>query len=334
VWEYKLASSIPPDGSATYDEIAAASRLSRPLVARTIRAAMTLNIFDETEPGRIRHTAISRLLATEDGYYDAVGLQLEDIGPASMRLIEAWEKFGHDAGEPDQSAFSLHNSGRSLFTVLAEEPERARRFDSAMKYCVEDKDFSFSDASRAFDWSVLDRPGSRVVDLGGGYGQISEALAKQTRHLSFTVQDLPHVVEQGREKLPSEFEDRITFQVHDFMELQPHENPPDAFLISRCLHNWSDHHCSIILRSLRPALRRGSRVLIWDSVLDDRPAKKLSERFNLQQDFIMATISNGKDRSAEEFGQVLELSDERFKIEGIRRPKGCKLSMIEVSWNG
>ncbi|KFH40615.1 hypothetical protein ACRE_086900 [Hapsidospora chrysogenum ATCC 11550] len=39
----------------------------------------------------------------------------------------------------------------SLFTVLAEEPERARRFDSAMKHCVDDKDFSFPDASRAFD---------------------------------------------------------------------------------------------------------------------------------------------------------------------------------------
>lgn len=69
-------------------------------------------------------------------------------------------------------------------------------------------------------------------------------------------------------------------------------------------------------------------------VLNDRPVKKLSQKFNLQQDFITATISNGKDRWAEEFRRVLELSDVRFTIENIRRPKGCKLSMIEVSWNG
>lgn len=47
----------------------------------------------------------------------------------------------------------------------------------------------------------------------------------------------------------------------------------------------------------------------------------------------MATISNEKDRSAEEFRQVLKLSDIRFTIDAIQKPKGCKFSMTEVSWN-
>ncbi|CRG88299.1 Sterigmatocystin 8-O-methyltransferase [Talaromyces islandicus] len=333
IWRYKLASAIPINGSATYDEISATSGLGKSLVVRTIRTAMTLNIFDESEPGQVCHTAISRLLATDEGYYQSVGLQLEDIAPASLKLIEAWEKFGEDAGEPNQSAFSLNNGGRSLFTVLTEEPERAHRFDSAMKYAVEDKDFNFSDIINAFDWSTLDRPGSALVDIGGGYGQISQALAKKTQHLSFIVQDLQHVVEHGRQRLPSEFNGRISFEVQNFMEPQQPGRTPDAYLISRCLHNWSDHNCAVILRCLIPRLRKGSKVLIWDSVLDRRPVKKLSEKFNLQQDFIMATISNGKDRSVEEFSHVLELSDGRFKVESVQRPEGCKLSMIEVSWN-
>jgi len=335
IWQYKLASAVPIDGSATYEEISNASGLSSSLVLRTIRAAVPLKIFDESEPGQVRHTAISRLLAANEGYYNAVGLQIQDIGPASLKLLEAWETFGGDAGEPDQSAFSLHNGGRSLFAVLAQEPERAHRFDSAMKYCVEDKDFDFFDIVNAFDWSTLDQPGSRLIDVGGGYGQISQALSKHTQQLVFTVQDLPHVVEQARGALPPQFSERISFEVHNFMEPQePDEKSSQtSFLISRCLHNWSDYHSSIILRSLIPALRKGSKILIWDSVLDDRPVKKLSERFNLQQDFIMATISNGKDRTAEEFRRVLELSDVRFVIERIQKPKGCKLSMIEVSWN-
>ncbi|KAH0524391.1 hypothetical protein TsFJ059_006914 [Trichoderma semiorbis] len=333
IWRYRLASAVPLDGTATYDEISATSGLGRSLVTRTIRSAMTLNIFDEPEPGHICHTAISRLLAADDGYYSAIGLQLEDIGPASLKLIEAWQKFGDDAGEPDQSAFSLQNGGRSLFKVLAEEPERANRFDGAMKYCVEDKDFNFFDIINGFDWSTLDRPGARLVDLGGGYGQISQALAKKTQNLSFTIHDLPHVVEKGRKLLPAEFSERISFQEQNFMEPQQSENPPDAYLISRCLHNWSDHHSAIILRALIPALQKGSKILIWDSVLEDRPVKKLSGKFNFQQDFIMATISNGKDRSAEEFRRVLELSDPRFTMEGVRRPEGCKLAMVEVTWN-
>ena len=324
---------MPLEGSATYDEIAAASGLSESLAVRAIRTAMTLNIFDEKEPGLVKHTAISRLLATDEGYYNAIGLQVEDLGPAGSKLIEAWQKFGDDAGEPDQSAFSLHHGGRSLFTVLAEEPERAHRFDAAMKYCVEDKDFNFFHIVNAFDWSTLDKPGSRIVDLGGGYGQISQTLARHTQHLAFTVQDLPHVVAEGSDKLPEELGGRISFKAHNFMELQDKDNPPDAFLISRCLHNWSDYHSAKILRCLVPALRKGSKVLIWDSVLEDSSVRKLSEKFNLQQDFIMATISNGSDRSVEQFRRVLELSDERFRIEGVRKPEGCKLSMVEVSLN-
>lgn len=100
-----------------------------------------------------------------------------------------------------------------------------------------------------------------------------------------------------------------------------------------CLHNWSDDHSARILRSLVPALRPGIKVLIWDSVLSDRPVKKLSERFNLQQSFIMATISNGKNRSVDEFRRVLEMSDERFKIKNIVRPKRCQLTTIAVWWD-
>ncbi|KAH8696561.1 hypothetical protein BGW36DRAFT_398082 [Talaromyces proteolyticus] len=300
VWRYKLASVGPINSCATYDEISETSGLGRSAVLRTIRAAMTLNIFDESESGKVCHTAISRLLATDEGYYHSVGLQLEDIGPASLKLIEAWEKFGEDSGEPNQNAFSLNNDGRSLFTLLAEEPERAHRFDAAMKYAVEAEDFNFSQIMKAFDRSTLDKSGS---------GQISQALGRKIQNLSLTVQELPHVVEQGRKKLPSEFNGRISFEAQNFMDPQQSERAPDAYLISRL------------------------EVLIWDSVLGDSPVKKLSGKFNLRQDFIMATISNGKDRSVEQFRRVLELSDERFVTESIQRPEGCKLSMIEISWN-
>lgn len=337
IWRYQLASAVPVEGSATYDEISAASGLCRSLVVRTIRAAIPLNIFDEREPGKISHTAISRLIASNEGYCSVIGLQLEDIGPASRRLPEVWESLGPDAGDPEQSAFSVENDGRSLFTVLGEEPERGRRFNLAMKYCIEDKDFNHHDIFNAFDWASLDEPGSQVIDLGGGFGQVSQALAKETRNASFTVQDLPHVVKEAQKQLPSEFSDRISFEPQNFLEPQQQQRKgraPSAYLISRCLHNWSDHHCAKILRGLIPTMRRGFKVLIWDAVLDDEPVRKISNKFNLQQDFIMATISNGKDRTAGEFRQILELSDPRFIVEAVNRPQGSMLAMVVVSWDG
>lgn len=324
--------------------MAAASGLAAPIVARTIRAAIPLKIFTESAPGQISHTALSRLLATDEGYASVVGLQLEDIAPASRRLLDVWEELGTDAGDPDQSAFSVDNGGRPLFRVLSEEPERAQRFNLAMKYCVEDKDFSFNHVFEAFDWASLDhRPGdgeTNVVDLGGGIGQLSQDIASKTDNLHFTVQDLAHVVEEGRAKLPPALRERVSFQVHDFLEPQDEplpgkdRRPVSAFLISRCLHNWSDRHCTRILRGLIPALRSGSKVLIWDTVLDDAPGRAMSDRFGFQQDFIMATISNGKDRTAGEFRQLLTLADPRFVVEAVNKPEGSKLAMVVVSWAG
>lgn len=339
IWKFKLASAIPLNGSATYEEISAVSGLSITIVIRAIRGAIGLNIFDvEAEAGRIRHTAISKLLATDEDYYNAIGLHIWDLGPPSAKLISAWEAFGGDAGEPDQSAFSLYYGGRSLFTVLTEEPERAHRFDSAMKFYTKDRLLGMDDIGSAFDWSILDKPGSsqsRLIDLGGGYGQMAQLLAKRTTHLVFIVQDLAHVVEQGEKLLPQEFKERISFEAHNFLDPQPERScTQDVFLISRCLHNWSDYHSARILRGLIPALRKGSKVLIWDSVLDERPPKMLSDRWNVQQDFIMATNSNGRDRTLEEFRRVLELSDARFEIKGLYKPAGSQLGLIELSWSG
>lgn len=306
--------------------------MNRSAVVRTIRAAIPLNIFDELGPGRVRHTALSRYIAEDEGFNNVIGLQVHDLGPASTKLIESWGPSGDDSGEPDDSAFSLWNGGRPLFKMMSDEPQLARRFNLAMKYSVEDRNFNLADVAHAFDWQTMDRPGARLIDLGGGYGQVSQSLTQHTQHLKFTVQDLPHVIEEGRQKLSPELQSRISFEACNFLQAQPSDDPPSAFLISRCLHNWSDHHCSQILRALIPALRQGSKVLIWDVVLDDEPVRNMSDRFNLQQDFIMATISNGKDRSLGQFKQLLIDSDDRFRLDGVRRVEGCMQSMVVVTW--
>ncbi len=71
---------------------------------------MGTNIFDEDlETKRVRHTAASRKLVTNQGLYDAVGLELEDIAPASSKLLDVWDQYGQDSGEHIESAFCLYN---------------------------------------------------------------------------------------------------------------------------------------------------------------------------------------------------------------------------------
>ena len=169
---------MPLDGDASYAEIAAASGLNETLCLHFIRCAMGSNIFDEDpKTGRVRHTAASRLLATNQGLCDAVGLELEDIAPAASKLPDVWERYGQDAGEPNETAFNIYNeTSKPLFGVMGDDPERGRRFGGAIQF------FTIGDSREprhmlaAFDWTSLDKPAATVVDIGGGFGTVSQYL--------------------------------------------------------------------------------------------------------------------------------------------------------------
>ena len=335
VYHYQLAKAVPLDGTASYAEIAAVSGLKESLCRRFIRLAMGSNIFDE-EPKtkRVRHTAASRLLATDQGLGDAVGLELEDIAPAASKIIEVWDKYGQNTGEQTESAFSLYNeTEKSVFAVLASQPERGRRFGSAMHFFTKGDTWDLRHMLAAFDWSSVDRPGDVVVDIGGGNGQISQYIAHHTNNTHFIVQDLPHVVSQAPAQLPEALKSRIDFAVHDFFTPQTMEPPPAVFLLRWILHNWSDKYSISLLKNLVPAMRKGSKLLIYEYVLEDGPVTDMSARFGFQMDGIMATFFNAQERTAREFEYLLKAADERYVVDGVRRPKGSTMSIVEVGWS-
>ena len=299
---------------------------------------MGSNIFDE-ESGtqRVRHTAISRRLATDHSLCDAVGLELEDIGPSSSKLIDVWDKYGQDSSEPAESAFCLYNeTDKPIFEVLASQPERGRRFGSAMGFFTKGDSWDLRHMLASFDWSSVDKPGGDVVvDIGGGNGQISQYLARHTSNTRFVVQDLPHVVSKAPSLLPEDLKNRIDFVVHDFFSPQKTQDPPPAvFLLRWILHNWSDKNAVRILKNLVPAMRKGSKVLIYEYVLEDRPVTDMTARFGVQMDGIMATFFNAQERTGAEFERVLKAADERYVVDAVRRPQGSTMSIVEVGWSG
>ena len=51
--------------------------------------------------------------------------------------------------------------------------------------------------SVGFDWASLPA-GSKVIDVGGGIGNLTMELAKVHKHLHYIVQDRPGTVEEGK----------------------------------------------------------------------------------------------------------------------------------------
>ena len=151
--------------------------------------------------------------------------------------------------------------------MLAERPERAKRFGLAMSSFTTGPAYSLRHLVNGFAWDSIP-DGGTVIDIGGSTGDAAFALASAYPSLHFIVQELPEVVANSQEKEGVD----VKFMAHDFFEPQPTTGKgngigADVYLLRWVLHNWPDAKCVAILRALIPALKRGARVLVMDFVM-------------------------------------------------------------------
>lgn len=75
-------------------------------------------------------------------------------------------------------------------------------------------------------------------------------------------------LELGESTLDADLKPRFKYVVHDFFTEQPIKGA-DAYLIRWCMHNWSDKYALQIIKSLVPALKNGSKVIINELTLPE-----------------------------------------------------------------
>lgn len=143
---------------------------------------------------------------------------------------------------------------------------RAERYAAAMSWFSTGPGLEMTHILEALRWeSLVD---GVVVDVGGSYGSICVTLARNHPSLKFIVQDRPEVIVAGRQQLPQELDDRVTFLEHDFFDDQPVRGA-DVYILRWILHDWSDQYAIKILRALIPALKEGAKVLINEIILPE-----------------------------------------------------------------
>lgn len=234
-------------------------------------------VFSEPRLGHVQHTAVSRLLKEDPEAMDTVGFLLEDLAPASTKVIEAFKKWP-GSGEPNETGFNIENNTSDPFYLeLAKVPERSRRFGGGMRFMTRGSLYDISHLIAGYDWPTLDEAGGTVVDIGGGHGGVSRALAGATNKLRLIVQDLPGTVKEGENLLPERFKDRITFMAHDFFTEQPVRGA-DVYFFRFILHNWSDGYCVQILKNLLPAMKDGSRIVIYEFLIPEMANTSWSQK--------------------------------------------------------
>ena len=144
---------------------------------------MVSRVFSEPPFGYVQYTAVSRLLKEYYEAMDKVGLLLENLAPASTKVVEAFMKWP-GSGEPNETGFNIENNTSDPFYLeLANITERSRRFGSGMRFMTRGSLYDIGHLINGYDWATLNKAGGVVVDIGGGHGEVSRVLAKATSKL-------------------------------------------------------------------------------------------------------------------------------------------------------
>lgn len=268
-------------GHDTDTALAAASGARADGVRRLMRLLVAMGVFTR-EAGGYRNTDVSRALLDRPGTQrDMCLLYGEDF-------YTAW---GHaaEAISTVSSGFELAY-GKPVYAYFTADQEAAHRFQGAMRA----GNLFFDAVPGVFDFA-----GKRVVDLGGGSGQLLGAILAATPSARGVLLDLPNVVAAARTHL-SAFGDRVELVGGDMFAAVPPGG--DVYLLCRVLAGHPDSSVLDLFRSIRSAMTADARLLLLDRLVVDEGSTVLPALWDLH--LLMTT--GGRHRSRTELCALLD----------------------------
>jgi hypothetical protein len=206
----------------------------------------------------------------------------------------AWGNLSHalKTGEiPFDSVF-----GMSFFDYLEVHPDAADLFNRAMGVRSHDEHAA---VLGAYDFG----PYQRIVDVGGGTGELVTAICAQcpsSEGVVFDVAGAKLAAEQRFEL--AGLQSRCHFVVGNFFESSPPEG--DLIVLSRVLHDWDDARALTILKNCARAMPRSGRMLIMDLIRAPE-AEPRTDPITVALDLWMLAALSGRERTQNELSALL-----------------------------
>lgn len=337
LYRFKVAQRVPVEGAISYTDLSENCGLVESDMRPILRAAMAMRIFEETPEGLVGHTAISKVLATPL-CHDALGFSTEEYPPAITKFSDALQRFP-DSVKPGESALALANGSSGdtgLFSVFLSQPDRYQRFSNAMSWVTTVPETSVNHFVNNVPWanSTTQECPRLIVDVGGSRGDICTALLRRYPNIEKAiVEDLPEVTKANAEALSSpELAGHIEYREYDFFTKQVVKGA-DVYIFRTIFHDWQDEYSIKILQNQIPAMKQGTRILICDICMGvSQTLSLLTVQAQCAHDLMVKMGLNSRERTREEWSELLSRADKRFKIESIISPPYSVHSIIEVVW--
>lgn len=200
-----------------------------------------------------------------------------------------------------------------VFNYFKDHPERATLFQTAMK---EKSTAVIKSALSTYNFDQFEC----ICDVGGGYGQLMQALLQRYPKLSGMIFELPEVIEKIKQQ-PLIENDRCQLSAGDFFISIP--KGKDAYILKSVIHDWDDAKSEKILKNCYDAMHADSRLLIIEVIVQPSDQSIYANCM----DVLMLAITGGKERSLASFQNMLENCG--FVIQNVY-PTATEFSILEV----
>ena len=304
-------------GSQRVEELAVATRCQPESLFRFMRALASLGICVEREDGTFGLTSMGTLLCKDA----CVSVRSWAIW-WGRHLWPLWENLKHSVASGG-SARELA-TGRTGYAHLETDCEASAVFNRGM---LEISRVVGAAAVHAYDFSDV----TRIVDVGGGYGEILRTILAAHPEMHGVLFDLPHALDGARAHFAKEdLASRVDLVSGSFFDAVPKGG--DLYLLKSILHNWPDERAVAILENCRDAMASHARLVLIERVMPDRMHESIEHQALSRTDLNMLVGLGGRERTAAEISALLERA-------GFQPPRTfvsvtSEFSLIEATSDG
>lgn len=257
---------------------------------RLLRALSSLGVVVEVDEVRFALTDLGALLQ-----HDVPGSL---AAWAQFCGTSSWTSWGQLA-ECVRTGESVRKRRRGAdgFDHLQEDGEAALLFNRAMVSLT-------ATVAEAVVRSIDFASTERVVDVGGGFGELLAAVLRAHPQMRGVLFDLRHAMEGARARLEEAGVDaRCELVAGNFFDSLP--SGADIYLLKSVLHDWGDDRCAVILGNCRRAMGPRARLLVIERILPTRMAVSPHDQAIARSDLNMLIGTGGRERAQEQFRELL-----------------------------
>ncbi|GAA1197244.1 acetylserotonin O-methyltransferase [Pseudonocardia alaniniphila] len=241
-------------GPRSAPELAAATETHAPTLRRLLRGLATLDICSELDDGSFDLAPMGRLLRTD------AELSLRSWAIHWGR--DLWTEWAYliDGVLTGLSARELINA-KSHDGLIIDNPARATAFIAGM-----------GELTRVTAHGIMSgydfRTTERLVDVGGGRGDLLAAVLKENPAVQGVLFELPDVIDHARPYLQrAGVADRCTLVAGSFFDDVP--AGPGVYVLKSVLRNWNDDRARDLLTTCRRAMTGSSNLLVIEHLVPD-----------------------------------------------------------------